>query len=267
MRLALFSDLHLEGQARFEVPKNVRELADIVVLAGDIAQGKNAVYAADALFPWCPVLLVPGNHEYYHGLLGPEGILDEMRAAEGETGHHVRVLDRDEVCLEGVRFLGATGWSDFQGADPLASWKAQQGMNDYRMIRIADPVTGTLRKITTRDVEEEAVRDKAWLVDRLAEQVPLPTVVITHHAPSPLSQKGSPWEDSGLTAAFSNNWEHLVYPRNSDARTPKLWLHGHTHWPADYRLYKTRVLSNPRGYGKEATGFDPGLLVELQQAD
>ena len=28
---------------------------------------------------------------------------------------------------------------------------------------------------------------------------------------------------------------------------PKLWIHGHTHVPCDYKIFATRVVCNPRG--------------------
>ena len=33
----------------------------------------------------------------------------------------------------------------------------------------------------------------------------------------------------------------------------RLWTHGHTHHPFDYRIGSTRIVCNPRGYG----GHDP----------
>lgn len=60
MRLRVFSDLHLEF-GRFEPTiKN----ADVVVLAGDIHQGKAGVKWAKQCFRDCPVVYALGNHAY-----------------------------------------------------------------------------------------------------------------------------------------------------------------------------------------------------------
>ncbi len=44
-----------------------------------------------------------------------------------------------------------------------------------------------------------------------------------------------------------------------------LWVHGHLHASADYRLGDCRVVANPRGYVgiKEDREFDPALVVDL----
>ena len=60
MKLHILSDIHLEF-AGFDPPATD---ADVVVLAGDIGIGPGAVAWAAVTFPQ-PVLLVPGNHEYY----------------------------------------------------------------------------------------------------------------------------------------------------------------------------------------------------------
>jgi hypothetical protein len=43
----------------------------------------------------------------------------------------------------------------------------------------------------------------------------------------------------------------------------KLWVHGHTHHCVDYELGGTRILSNQRGYPRDQTTFDPGLVIEI----
>ena len=48
-----------------------------------------------------------------------------------------------------------------------------------------------------------------------------------------------------------------------------LWVHGHTHSSSDYQHHRTRVVANPRGYGRwdgrtENARFQPGLVITLQ---
>ena len=66
VRLLILSDLHLEF-ATFQPPNP--DLYDLVVLAGDIAVGVQAVHWAKrrkSTFAGKPVVLVPGNHEFYN---------------------------------------------------------------------------------------------------------------------------------------------------------------------------------------------------------
>ena len=48
---------------------------------------------------------------------------------------------------------------------------------------------------------------------------------------------------------------------------PALWMHGHTYDSFDYRVGKTRVVCNPRGYSKDGVNENPlfnlNLVVEL----
>ena len=66
MRIHLLSDLHLEF-AHFAVPVTD---ADLVILAGDIAQGIDGIVWAKQQFK-IPVIYVASNHEYYSDDDGP----------------------------------------------------------------------------------------------------------------------------------------------------------------------------------------------------
>ena len=65
MKIQIASDLHLEHlEWRFQNYRGVEPTdADVLVLAGDIANGARAL---ELFQDWpCPVIYVPGNHEYY----------------------------------------------------------------------------------------------------------------------------------------------------------------------------------------------------------
>ena len=82
-------------------------------------------------------------------------------------------------------------------------------------------------------------------------------VVVTHHAPSRASVAPR-FAGQRLNPAFVSGLESLI-----EAGRPSLWVHGHTHTSFDYRLGKTRVICNPRGYPGENPDFRPGLVVEV----
>jgi len=88
MKLLVLSDLHLEW-GDYIAP--VGETYDVVVLAGDIAQGPKAIQWArrDSSFAGKPVVFVPGNHEFYG--LERERTLQIIR--EQALGSNVHVLD------------------------------------------------------------------------------------------------------------------------------------------------------------------------------
>ncbi|WP_274534676.1 hypothetical protein [Aureimonas sp. AU20] len=85
-----------------------------------------------------------------------------------------------------------------------------------------------------------------------------PTVVVTHHAPTPRSIHPR-YEGDVANPAFASDLTDLV------ARVgPDLWIHGHVHDSFDYRIGRTRVLANPKGYGDENKAFDQSLVVDVR---
>lgn len=250
MKLNILSDLHL-SQGELPIPESD---ADLVVLAGDIARPARATAWATRIAQ--PVLYVAGNHEFYGSTL--EGTAAELKRLS--AGTNVRVLDCEEALIGGVRFLGATLWTDFriagEGAARVAAVReAQRFMRDFSVVRIGEA------PFTPQASSELFARHAAWLEARLGEAHSGPTVVITHHAPSPKSIHPR-FAGSPLNACFVSDAERLL-----DGRRARLWIHGHTHDSFDYRVNGTRVLCNPRGYASDGVNenpaFDPGLTVTI----
>ncbi|MDM8347689.1 metallophosphoesterase [Pseudomonas sp. sp1636] len=246
MKLHILSDLHNEFDEY--VPSPAASEADVVILAGDIDIGLKGIEWADKVFN-CPVIYVPGNHEFYRHHL--EHMLDDMKKLNSDK---VKVLDMGELVLGDVRFLGATAWTDFAstGDSALAALFAQQMLNDFNLI-----FSDNYRNIRPADLIKICANAKSWLRSKINEEFCGKTVVITHHAPVMQSLEHSPHARSHLEAAFANDWKDLVTGDLVD-----LWIHGHTHISADYDANGTRVISNQRGYPGETTGFEPDLIIE-----
>ncbi len=246
----MLSDLHLE-RGDTDVPDAG---ADVIVLAGDIANGTRGVHWARRWARGRPGLYVAGNHEYY-GESIPELTGALRQAAAGSSVH---VLENDEVIVDGVRFLGATLWSDFDfdGAEhrELAMRVCERAVTDYRLIRHG-PEGRALRAADTRALH---LASREWLQGRLAADHEGPTVVVTHHAPYVLWRP--PERALRLVAgAFVSDLAALM-----DGKRTSTWIYGHTHRAADLEVNGTRVVSNPRGYPEErVSGFDPRLVVDV----
>jgi predicted phosphodiesterase len=238
MKLHVLSDLHL-SRGGLEVPEND---ADVLILAGDIARPKEAVAWASRFEK--RVLYVPGNHEFYGGSIA--GTVEELkRLCEGTS---IRVLDNEEAVIDGVRFLGATLWTDFMLEEQrreAAMQEAQRLMRDFSRIQIGEAA------FTPHDSAALFGAQAGWLAARLAERHAGPTVVVTHHAPSPMSIHPR-FAGSLLNACFVSDAEHLV-----DGERACLWIHGHTHDSFDYELNGARVVCNPRGYAKDGVNENP----------
>jgi predicted phosphodiesterase len=253
MKIRIFSDLHLEF---FDwTPPSAA--ADVVVLAGDIHEAARGVEWARRQFPATPIIYVPGNHEFYGGSL--QDVLAVLR--KEAQRFDVRLLDGDEFVLGGVRFLGATLWTDFalygsaKTALDAAMLDGKYSMTDFRVISCGDQ--GLFRPQLARDIHLNQVR---WLAARLAEPFDGPTVVITHHLPHRRSIHPK-YSGDRLNPCFASDLDWLV-------RAPvALWIHGHTHESTDYVVNGTRVVCNPRGYlpMEPNPSFDSIGLLELPQ--
>jgi predicted phosphodiesterase len=245
MRIHLLSDLHLE----FQDFSPAVDDADVVVLAGDIDLLARGVEWANKNFR-CPVIYVAGNHEFYKGHLNRT--LEKMRE---KALPHVHVLDNEEVVIDGVRFLGTTGWADFSSTDNVttALHTAQVSMNDYKQIRMG----ANYRRIKPIDLQQKSQFAKQWLLSNLSTKYQGKTVVVTHHAPLPECAPGIKYELGYLAAAYVNDWQEFA-GFNID-----MWLHGHTQVGYDKTIEGIRYMSNPRGYPFEETGFVSDLILTI----
>lgn len=64
MKIHVLSDLHIEFAPFVPDPAAV-EAADVIVLAGDISTGTQAIPWARKTFAAKPVIYIAGNHEFY----------------------------------------------------------------------------------------------------------------------------------------------------------------------------------------------------------
>ena len=254
VKIRVLSDLHLEIQDW--TPPHTE--ADIIILAGDIHSGVRGVEWARLQFPLIPILYVPGNHEFYGRDL-QETLAELQKAARR---FRVDLLHGRGVVIGGVRFLGATLWTDFalHGADSpslrRAMSDAKYGMSDFSLIR--NGAHGLLRPEHARAMHLEQV---SWIRERLADDFPAPTVLVTHHLPHARSIHPRYW-GSTLNPSFASDLSRLMGPPVT------LWVHGHTHDSCDYMEQGTRVVCNPRGYGpfELNAAFDPILTVEVDRS-
>ncbi len=261
MKLHILSDLHVEFS-----PYNLQILdADVVILAGDIHTGMAAVrWAAELLNQTkAHIIFVCGNHEFYHENITQLRIEMNLfcRHAHGDDlKHRLHYLENNSVYIDGVRFLGATLWTDFLlfGKDlhKECMLEGEQSLNDFRLIDIDDGW-----KFTAKDSVALFNESVKWLEDELKHyKYDGKTVVITHHLPSADSVVAR-YKNDMLSACFASNIDHLM-------GYSELWVHGHTHDSLDYTLKGTRIICNPRGYCRydrdnENNNFNPKLVVEI----
>lgn len=243
MKILVYSDLHVEF-AEFNPPD---VSPDLVILAGNISFRAKGVIWANHAFE-CPVLYACGNHEYYKG-----HIASTFTQMQNLASPHVHVLDNACYVHNGVRFLLGTGWTDFTSTGDRAAAMRLCGseMNDFQVIRVG----GDYRRLRPADVVERNHKTRDFLARELSTPFDGKTVVVTHHCPVPEVAGNS--HEGHLAAAYSNQWHYLV--ERADA-----WIFGHTHQFVDTQFGSCRLISNPRGYPNECTGFVPDFTFELR---
>ena len=272
-RIWIASDLHDDYSRGFfgnyQLPDDVS--ADVLVVAGDIA-GRLSTMGRDWLEAQrnrlgIPIVVVPGNHDFWRGSIDRE----VERFRERLQCDEIHVLDGDSVEIAGVRFVGGTLWTDYAIAgDPDRGMRAaRDGMNDFRKIR-SGTGPGERPRVTPAHLLAIHRRHVAAIRSTLATQFAGPTVVVTHHAPSVRSLREGRVSDP-TDVAYASDLEQLIVEGK-----PELWIHGHIHTARDYTIGDTRIVANPRGYvglqrmpgigatvAAEPSGYDERLVLEV----
>lgn len=271
-RLHILSDVHLETGA-YALPAELE--FDILIAAGDIGPVEVAV-------PWLasigkPVVYVLGNHEHWETEFG-DALKLARRLAKGTSVH---VLERDSVVLQGVRFLGATLWPDFGDWNRDLVGQALKYSRDYLQIKAArwwarksnQRLAATRAKAAgyTRFNQdafspviayEEHLKTLEWLRQELRSRTDreLPTVVVSHHAPTRHSLLAAGVDETYLNPRHWSSRESsmgkvasyaspvLEDKLDSERFGIALWAHGHLHHAIDIVEGGVRVVANPRGY-------------------
>ena len=258
MRIWIFSDLHFEfysSAASLACPQ-----ADLCICAGDVRDRglvPSIQWLGENVSGKMPVLFVPGNHEFYRASL-MDSLIAGRAAVESYPDLHL--MEGQVVRLEGMAFVGATLWTDYalHGNPHGSMLSAELGMNDYRRIKLRKLPYQRLRP---NDLAMLHLDSKRKLQESLATVAGQMSIVVTHHAPSPRSLPQE-WKNDFLSPAYASDLEDMI-----DEYEPWLWVHGHIHRRCDYRIGKTRVICNPRGYPGEPSeqAFDPELIVDTNE--
>lgn len=259
MKLRVLSDLHLE----FAPWKYESKGEDLVVLSGDICSTSKEGWARrNKLLESiaAPVLMTLGNHEYYGTVATREDTAARHMEAISKYPH-VKLLDPGAVDMNGIRFIGATLWTDFlMCSNPeLLKARVDTAVNDFLWMRASKSDlarTGPRAHpgITSGDMLAWHVQERLFIERSLKDCSK--AVVITHFMPHPRSV-AKQYEGNILNGYFGSDLSSLF-------KSPiKLWIHGHTHTACDYEADGVRVVANPRGYPGEKSHYVSDKIIEV----
>lgn len=243
VKIQLLSDLHfeqhLDGGAGFVKSLNPKG-KDVLVLAGDIVT-PSTMGSLDRIcerYRDAKVIWVHGNHTYY----GSERswVQDASLKAQDKNPNLVW-LDNDFYKHMGVRFVGTPLWFPATTETYLLS----KNWSEFTMI----PNWNSWVYMA----HEEA---RVFLYKNVEKG----DVVITHYLPSYRSVP-SRFKLSPTNCFFVSDQTEVMAKFE-----PQLWLHGHTHDSADYKLLDVRVVCNPFGYKEYGCNkkFNDDFVIEVE---
>ena len=264
MKFCLISDVHADlrkwSWSEFEDQID----SPTLVVAGDISNyiDDTCKWIADAKNHFKNVVWVAGNHDFYNSgfhqtrLIDPNSaqsrllyprtvdqIIDHYR--QWSEKHSIHFLHRDSVLIDGVRFIGCTGWHDFIAGEPYTTEVQIQtwlSLND-KVILWADDQRCPDHMFPLK----QAIADAEYLTDAVdASQEP--TVIVTHHLPH-RSLKWDRPEDPIWTkqhGGFVNTKMEKIINKNI-----KFWCYGHTHQRGMKDINGITYVCNSRGYWHE----------------
>ena len=286
MKIKLVSDLHLEFS---DINIQNTDNCDVLILGGDICVAQDlhdhpelvnssdqaAIASGTGLgrrqqaaqryrdffkrcsFQFPHVIYIAGNHEFYNGKFYAG--IDYLRE-ECAKYPNVYFLENDTKIIDDVTFVGATLWTDMNKGDPLTMHAIEGMMNDFRIIKNDKR---NYAPMSARDVADRHARTLAYFRSVLAEQHDRKFVVVGHHTPSFQSCHPMYGNDTLMNGGYHSDLSEFIL----DHPQIKLWTHGHTHHPFDYKIGETRIVCNPRGYENdgysEQTGWNPNIVLEV----
>lgn len=252
MRIQFVSDLHLEMTANAAwLQLHPLEIAgDILVLAGDTAYLEEGIpnwFLNWASTSYQQVLLIPGNHEYYHyGDIAKRGDSWKWLLRENVGYYYNKV-----VTIEDTDFILSTMWSHIPAVE---MFQVQRGLNDFYQILCND------NRLVPDDFNAEHERCKQFIMKSIAESKSKHIVVVTHHLPT-LQAVAPQHQGSTLSSAFAVEMGHFIAESRID-----YWIYGHSHTNIDTEIGKTKIVSNQLGYiahREQHNGFNNSRYIEL----
>ena len=252
MKIQFASDLHLEmvANAAWLQSHPLEVAGDILVLAGDTAYLEEGIpnwFLDWASASYQQVMLIPGNHEYYHyGDIAKRGEAWQWMLRENVGYYYNKV-----VTIGNTDFILSTMWSLITETE---MFQVQRGLNDFYQILCND------NRFTPDDFNAEHERCKQFIIKGVAESKAEHIVVATHHVPT-LQCVASQHQDSALSSAFAVEMGNIIAESHID-----YWIYGHSHTNIDTSIENTKIVSNQLGYiahNEQHNGFNNSRYIEL----
>ncbi len=202
-------------------------------------------------------LLSDLHEEFATRVGGPltfEPMAVDVTILAGDIGNGVGALEVAlRPCFANTTVILVLGNHEYYGG------VVPEGMMDYELIETEPGI-----KLTAADTVQMHSQARQF-IEQVVRAKPTGSqcVVVSHHAPHPLSI-ASRFTGNTINPAFVSDLTGLM-------QGVDLWVHGHTHDGFDYSVNGTRVVANPAGYRKkrgnewtfENANFAQSMLIML----
>jgi len=212
-----------------------------LILAGDIGDPDEPTlqkFLDIARQKYQRVIYIPGNHEFYEREPGskktPASVLSWFQKLDDQWSNFHFFYRRNEL-IDGIRILGATGWSTEPSGTEWAKTIGEEGKKDIKFL------------------EEGIANSKE------------PILVVTHY-PSTLKVVQDNFKGKLSQFNYAQDLERLYRP------PVHTWIFGHIHqvhdfsFPYSSSMYGNgvvRILCNPHGYPNEHQGAKKTLAFKV----
>lgn len=242
MKISLISDTHFEFFEDKRLYNNPNK-ADVLVIAGDLAVGHEAVVSALKKFGdnYETVFFVPGNHEYY----GTDIATFDSYTSRLTRDSNIHFLNPGHLVLDNTVVIGAALWTNFR-KDAMAKMVCARNINDFRRIKGFD--TDQCAMLHTEHIKY--IKECYTLYPKHKK------VIVTHWLMGTECISPQYQGPDLINYYFANDYGDWI----SDLKDTTL-LFGHTHDNVDVVIGDTRCIANPYGYNYNADYKE--MIIEI----
>ena len=233
------SDLHIEfiNNKKYLIDNPIKPIGEVLILAGDIGKLDNHFFANNddiiSYFSnnWKLVLIIPGNHEYYH-IFDYE--LINQPSLEIKIKDNVWVVNNKTINYKDIYFICTTLWSHIPVQHGIY---VSNRVSDFMAIKDGENTSLTFDKFN-----KLYYQSVDFLKEELEKYKNEKIVVATHHGPTNKINHND-FKNSRINCAFISELGNLITNSNI-----KYWIYGHTHRNIDTKIENTKIVSNQLGY-------------------